>query len=63
MLHTQHIILLTQARPAECALVDVPESIIECKRLQRLWLSENRIRALPEAMSQMSSLNEIFLQA
>ena len=48
---------------AECCLSAVPESILQCGRLQRLWLSENRIARLPEALGQMRSLSELFLQA
>ncbi len=46
----------------ECSLSSLPSSITQCVRLQRLWVSENHLPALPEGMASLSRLSELYVQ-
>jgi hypothetical protein len=46
----------------ECALESLPASITQCRRLQKLWASENKLTELPEAMVLLRRLTDLFVQ-
>ena len=45
-----------------CALETLPASFTSCCSLVRVWASENNLVLLPETMSRMTALKELFVQ-